>query len=156
GRLERAKKNRALLEAALDVSAPHETPADTHDGAGPLMAPARPSVDQQYAAAFQRWGLDVDGAAEADAAARLGAEPEAVVHELIAALDGWMLERRRRGRPEAEWRRLYRLADRLDRSDRHRRLRAVLVGESPPPAEGVAGLVGVGSPWSALWEQARG
>jgi tetratricopeptide (TPR) repeat protein len=78
------------------------------------------------------------------------------VQELIAALDGWMLERLRRQRPEAEWRRLFRVAERLDRSEQRRRLRALLVGESPPRAEVVAGLAGVGSPWPALWELARG
>src|SRR5262249_20747162 len=93
---------------------------------------------------------------------RLRAEPDVVVQELIAALDSWMLERRgqlasrERKRPEEPWRRLYRIADQLDRSDRRRRLRALLVGGLPPRAEWVAGLVGVGSPWSALWEQARG
>src|SRR5262249_60489106 len=48
------------------------------------------------------------------------------------------------------------VAERLDRSEPRRRLRALLVGESPPRAEVVAGLVGVGSPWPALWELARG
>src|SRR5262249_60119410 len=86
----------------------------------------------------------------------LGAEPAVVTQELIAALDGWMLERRRLKRPEAQWRRLFRVAERLDRSDRQRRLRALLVGESPPRAEVVAGLVGGGSPWPALWGLARG
>jgi tetratricopeptide (TPR) repeat protein len=42
------------------------------------------------------------------------------------------------------------VAERLDRDERHRRLRAVLVEWSPPRPEGVAGLVGAGSPWPAL------
>jgi tetratricopeptide (TPR) repeat protein len=113
-------------------------------------------VDEQYAAAFRRWGLDVDGTAEADVVARLGAEPDAVVQEMIAALDGWMLERRRLKRPEAQWRRLFRAAEQLDHSRRRRRLRALLVGESRPRAASVAGLVGTGSSWPALWELARG
>ena len=79
-----------------------------------------------------------------------------LVQELVAGLDGWMIERRRQKRPDAQWRRLYRIADLLESSDQHRRLRALLVGESPPRAEAVAGLVGAGLPWSALWEQARG
>jgi serine/threonine-protein kinase len=150
-RLRRAKKNRALLEAVLDVSAPQETRPDQ---AGRLMVLNQPSVEEQYAAAFRGWGLDVDGTAEAEAAQRLRAEPDVVVQEVIAALDGWMLERR--GRRTAPWRRLFRIADRLDRSDRRRLLRALLVGGLPPRAEWVAGLAGVGSPWPALWEQARG
>jgi serine/threonine-protein kinase len=154
-RLGRAKKNRALLEGLLDVSAPQETRLDTQDEAGRLLVLNQPSVDEQYAAAFRRWGLDMDGTAEAEVAQRLRAEPDVVVQELIAALDGWMMERRRR-RPEAQWRPLFRVADQLDRSDRRRRSRALLVGGLPPRAEWVAGVVGVGSPWSALWEQARG
>jgi Flp pilus assembly protein TadD len=121
-----------------------------------------PSVDEQYAAAFRRWGLDVDGTPEDEAVERLGKEPQVVLQELIAALDAWMMERRgqlasrERERPEARWRRLFRIADQLDGSDRRRRLRALLVGELPPRVEWVAALVGMGSPWPALWEQARG
>jgi serine/threonine-protein kinase len=154
-RLERAKKNRALLDAVLDVSGPQETRPDTPDGAGLLRVLNLPSADEQYAAGFRRWGLDMDRMAEAEVVERLRAEPDVVVQELIAALDGWMMERRR-GRPQAQWRRLFRIAEQLDRSDRHHRLRALLVDGLPPRAEWVAGLVGVGSPWSALWEPARG
>jgi serine/threonine-protein kinase len=155
-RLGRAKNNRALLEAVLDVAVPPEAGADAPDEAGLKAAPAQPSVDEQYAAAFRRWGLDVDGTAEAEVIARLGAEPEVVVQELIAALDGWMLERRRRKRPEAEWRRLFRVAEQLDRSARHRGVRTLLVGEAPPRPASVAGLVGTGAFGPALWELARG
>src|SRR5262245_37399059 len=154
-RLERAQKNRALMEAVLDVSAPQETWTAHRDEADPLMVLAQPSADEQYADAFRRWGLDVDATAEEEVVGRLGAEPAVVVQELIAALDAWTVERRRQ-RPEAEWRRLFRVAQRLDRNEQHRPLRALLVGESPPPAEVVAGLAGVGSPWPALWELARG
>jgi serine/threonine-protein kinase len=155
GRLGRAQKTRALLVALLDVSAPREARAYPGDGSGRVMALAQPNVDEQYAAAFRRWGLDVDHTPEAEALARLGEEPEAVVQELIAALDAWMLERRWAKRPEARWRRLWRLAEQLDRSDRRRQLRALLIGGAPPRAESVAGLVGA-SPWPALWELARG
>jgi serine/threonine-protein kinase len=154
--VERARKNRALMEAVLDVSAPGETWTLSHDDADLQLVLAQPSADEQYADAFRRWGLDVDATPEAEVVARLGAEPAAVVQELIAALDSWMLERLGRKRPEAEWRRLFRVAERLDRSEQRRRLRALLVGESPPRAEMAAGLVGVGSAWQALWELARG
>jgi serine/threonine-protein kinase len=150
GRLERAKNRRALLKALLDVS---ET---TRQRRGEVAAPAQPSVDEQYTAAFRRWGLDVDGMPEAEVVARLRAEPDVAVQELIAALDAWMLERRRQKRPEAQWRRLFRVADRLDRSRLHRRLRALLAGGAPPRPESVTGLLGAGSPWVALWELARG
>jgi serine/threonine-protein kinase len=155
-RLGRAKKNRALLQAVLDVSDPQESGPYAQDKTGRPIVLNQPSVDEQYAAAFRRWGLDMDGTAEAEVAERLRAEPEGVVQELIAALDGWMMERRRQGRPDVEWRRLYRFADQLDPSDRRHRLRALSVDGLPPRAEWVAGLVGMGSPWSALWEQARG
>ncbi len=156
GRLGRAKKNRALLESIFDVSALHETSDYIRDKTARLMVLAQPSVDEQYAAAFRRWGLDVDGTPVAEVVARLSAEPDPVVQELIAALDAWMLERRRQKRPEAQWRRLFRVAEQLDRSERRRRLRALLVGELSPRPESVAGLVGVRSPWPTLWEQARG
>jgi serine/threonine-protein kinase len=154
-RLERTEKNRNLLEALQDVLVPHETVAYLFGVANWPMAVTQPSADDQYAAAFRRWGLDVDKAAEAEVVARLGAEPDPVVQELIAGLDGWMLERRQK-RPEAAWRRLFGVADQLDGNERRRRLRALLVGGAPPRAEGVAGLVGVGPSWPALWEMAHG
>jgi serine/threonine-protein kinase len=155
GRLERAEKNRTLREAVLDVSAPQELEAYSRDESGRMIALSQPSLGEQYAAAFRRWGLDVDSTAEAEVVARLDAEPGVVVEELIAALDVWMMERRRQKRPEGEWRRLYRVAGRLDRSERHRQLRALLVGESLPRPESVAGLVGSGSSWPTLWGLAR-
>jgi serine/threonine-protein kinase len=154
-RLGRAEKNRALLEAVLDVSAPQETWTPMSNQASQMLVVAQPNAEEQYAAAFRRWGLDVDSAGEDEVVKRLGAEPGPVVQELIAALDGWMMERRQRKRPEMAWRRLFHMADRLDPSERHRQLRALLVGESPPRAASAA-LVGVGSPWLALWELARG
>jgi eukaryotic-like serine/threonine-protein kinase len=150
-RVEQAIRNRALMEAVLDVAG-QETFNLSRETTDAVLALAQPSADEQYADAFRRWGLDVDSGAEADVVKRLGAEPLPVVQELIAALDAWMMERRRQKRPEAEWRRLFRVADRLDPSDRHRQLRAVLVGESPPYAASVAGMVGVTSPWPILWE----
>jgi tetratricopeptide (TPR) repeat protein len=155
-RLGRARKDRELLVALLDVAAPHETRSYAGTASGAMMPLAEPSVDEQYGAAFRRWGLDVDGTAEAAAVARLRQEPEAVVQEAVAGLDAWMLERRRQKRPEAEWRRLFRLAAQLDGSGRHRELRALLVGESEPDVASTAGLVGGGPPWPALWELARG
>jgi serine/threonine-protein kinase len=141
-RLDRAAKNRALLEELLDVSA--------------TVTLVQPGADEQYAAAFRRWGLDVDSTAEADVAERLCREPDVVIQELIAGLDAWMVTRRSHGRPEAEWKRLFRVADRLDLSERHRRLRALLVGDSPPPAATVAALAGAGASWPALWELTHG
>jgi tetratricopeptide (TPR) repeat protein len=153
GRLERARKNRALLEELLDVSVPQVSDAYTRNEEGRLRALAQKSVDEQYAAAFRRWGLDVDGTEEALVVARLGAEPDVVRQELIAALDSWMLVRRQM-RPESGWRRLLRVAEQLDRGDQHRRLRTLLIEGSPRRAQSVAALVGAGSPWLAPWVQA--
>src|SRR5260370_40235170 len=125
-RVERAKKNRALLEAMVDVAAPQETETSAREDAGGMWVLAQPRVDGQYAGAFRRWGLDVDRTAEAEVGERLSQEPDVVVQELIAGLDAWMIERRLRGRLDVEWRRLFRVADRLDRSDQRRRLRALL------------------------------
>src|SRR5262249_52521052 len=155
GQLQRAERNRALLEALQDVSVQNETLDYVYGRANTLVGLALPSADELYGAAFRRWGLDVDGTAEDEVVRRLGAEPAPVVQELVAALDGWMLERRR-NRPEAELRRLYRVAERLDGSDLRRRMRALMVGGAPPRAELVAGLVGIGSPWPAPWQLAHG
>jgi serine/threonine-protein kinase len=155
-RLSRAKKNDTLREAVLDVTTSQEAGIYTRDEAGLKATPASPSVDEQYATAFRRWGVDVNGTAEAEVVARIGAEPDAVVAELIAALDEWMMERLRAKRPEAEWRRLFLVAEQLDRSERRRWLRTLLVGESPPRVASVAGLVGTGLFWPSLWELARG
>jgi serine/threonine-protein kinase len=131
GRGERAEKNRALREALLEVSSPPETKPYLRDKSGRVLLLPLPSVDRQYVATFRNWGLDVDGTAEAEVVRRLGGEPEPVVQEVIAALDHWMIVRRQRGRPEAEWGRLYRVADQLDRSERHRQLRALLLKDPP-------------------------
>jgi serine/threonine-protein kinase len=154
-RLVRAKKNRVLLDEVLDVLAQHEGDSYPRDKSPRPRVPAQASTDEQYAAAFRRWGLDIEGTPEAEVAARLRSEPDAFVAELIAALDDWMLERRHM-QPGAEWRRLYRLAEQLDRGERHRQLRAVLAGDSPPRAESVAGLAAAGLAWPALWKLARG
>jgi superkiller protein 3 len=156
GRLERWRRNDALRGALLDVSAPRETRPYRADASGQLAALAQRTVDEQYASAFQRWGLDVDGTPEAEVVARLRREPGPVVREVVAGLDGWMLERRRQKRPEAEWRRLHRIAERLDDDATRRQLGALLLGGSAPRPEAVAGLLGGGPPWPALWGLGRG
>ena len=142
GRLARATKNHSLLNALLDVSASNEISTDTRVDEGRLRALAQPSVDEQYAAAFRAWGLDVDGASEDEVASQLSAEPAVVGQEIVAALDNWILERRRQPRPMVEWRRLVRLSERLDASDQHRRLRVWLIEDAPSRVASVACLVG--------------
>src|SRR5262245_46084298 len=157
-RLARAGANRTLTEALVDLTGPELPKEYARDESGQWKLMAGRDMDKQHAAAFRHWGLDVDGATEAEVVARLAAEPEPVVQELIAALDGWMMERRRQQRPEAEWRRLFRVADQLDRSDRGRRFRGLLLEGFSPGADGVVGMVGATSPWQALslWELRRG
>src|SRR5262249_23960460 len=132
GRLDRANNDRALLVAMLDVATPQE-----------FSAYSQPSVDEQYATAFRRWGLDVDRASEAEVVARLGQAPDVVVQELIARLDSWMVERRRQKHPESEWRRLFRVADRLHRRGPPPRVGGPAGrGLAPPPAGPARACVG--------------
>jgi tetratricopeptide (TPR) repeat protein/serine/threonine protein kinase len=127
-RLARAEKNRALLAALLDVAAPREVGAFERSDQGVMVALAQPSLDEQFAAAFRRWGLDLDRDPEGEARARLKDQPAPVLEGIVAGLDSWALERKRRQRPEPEWRRLLRLAEDVDGSATHRRLRALLAG----------------------------
>src|SRR5262249_28574527 len=130
--LGRAEKNRVLLDALLEVSAPQETRQGRSDRPGLMLPLTQKSADEQYVDAFRRWGLDVDGTPEEDVVARLRQEPDAVVEEVIAALDTWMLERQH---SEARWRRLFRVADRLDKSARRRQLRGIVVERMSPRVE---------------------
>ncbi|HTU92576.1 MAG TPA: tetratricopeptide repeat protein [Gemmataceae bacterium] len=111
---EAARKDRELLAALLDVRGPHEGPRFQSDARNALTAMAEPTADEQFAAAFRRWGLDVDGASPAEAAALLKARPPMVLTELSAALDEWASERRRQGKAKEDWQRLLELAALLD------------------------------------------
>jgi serine/threonine-protein kinase len=160
-RLARARKNQALLVALADISSPRETGPSANE-TGRMTAWAQPSAAEQYAEAFHRWGLDMGAAPEDDIVARLTDEPAPVRHEIIAALTGWALERRK-ARPSsprgkkgaaANWRRLLRLANRVDGSATRRRLRALVVRGVPQPAQRAARMTvaaaGPGQPWAAL------
>jgi tetratricopeptide (TPR) repeat protein/serine/threonine protein kinase len=126
--VEAADRDRRLLVRLPDVRGPREGPKYRKDDKGYMVALAEPTADEQFAGAFREWGLDVDAAPTAEAAARLTGCPPAVVMEVIAALDEWASERRRQGRPEADWRRLADLAAALDDDPdpRRRELRAIL------------------------------
>jgi serine/threonine-protein kinase len=177
-RKAREKKNRALRDALLDVSAPRcsttrlagssctlqdallhasaprELRSYQRQDTGEMVL-AEPSVDEQYDAAFQRWGLDVNRLEEAKIVARVRDEPVPVREEVVAALAAWALERRKGERPERAGR-LVSIADRIDPRPERRLLRALLVGEVPPHPLTVAGVVALrGSPWpwGALTQQ---
>src|SRR5262249_46650389 len=153
-RLARAQANRTLTEALEDLAGPQNSKEYARDESGQWRSLAGRDMDRDYAAEFRHWGLDVDGAAEGEGGGRRGGGPEPVVQELIAALELWALWRQ--NRPGADWRRLFRVVDQLDRSDRRRQLRALVLGGPSPRAEVVAGMVGARSPWQAIWELQRG
>jgi serine/threonine-protein kinase len=154
-RIARSQANRVLTEALVDLTGPQSTKEYARDASGQWRLIAGRDIDKRYTAAFRDWGLDVDGATEAEVVSRLAAEPEPVVQELIAALDTWALWRQ--NRPGADWRRLFRVVDQLDQSDRGRRFRGLLFEGFSPSVEDVAGIVGAMSPWQALalWELRR-
>jgi serine/threonine-protein kinase len=127
-RLVDAEKNRSLLAALLDVTGPRETRTYARDEGGMMVAIALPSADEQFGAAFHRWGLD-PGAPVAEVVTRLQSQPAPVVQEVVAGLDEWALHRRRqKGRPEADWRRLLAAADQLDTNESRRETRRLLAG----------------------------
>jgi tetratricopeptide (TPR) repeat protein len=152
---ERARKNQGLREALLEVSGSRET-SRYKIGESGSMPVVELSADAQFAEAFRRWwDLDVDKMPLGEVVQRIRQEPEVVQQDLMAALDVWMLARRIM-RPQRDWRRLHRLAERLDQDTRRQQLRALLVGRLPPRAEDVAGLVAPWPPWPALWQVQAG
>src|SRR5262249_4243900 len=117
--------DRRLLAHVLDVRGPREGPSYSREDKG---ASVEPTAEEQFASAFRDWGLDVDATSTREAADRLKARPPAVVLEVVAALDEWMSERRRQGKPRAEWQRLADLSTTLDDDpgSKRRELREIL------------------------------
>jgi tetratricopeptide (TPR) repeat protein len=157
-RLERAKKNETLLRDFLDIAMPHETKTYKADESGLMMVLAEPSMEEQYAASFRRrWpDIDVDRQEASTVAMRLKEEPAGVVEEVIAGLDGWMMERRRQRSSQADWRRLLGVVQLVDHTEQRQKLRTLLIGAEPPSAVSVAGLLAGSPPWPVLWELGRG
>jgi hypothetical protein len=88
-RSRRWRANDDLRNALLDIAFPPEDPK-----MGELMrlvSQGGPSVDEQYDAAFRRWGLEINRAAEGEVMDKLRAEPEVLVQTVVAGLDHWML-----------------------------------------------------------------
>jgi serine/threonine-protein kinase len=131
---EAAQKDRELLSALLDVYYPREGPKYTSDAKGLLIAVAEPTADEQFAGAFRRWGLELDGKPVSEAAALLKTRPAVVVTAVIAALDEWASERRRQHKPNVSWRHLTNLAERLDDNpgSQRRELREILARDQLP------------------------
>jgi serine/threonine-protein kinase len=155
-RLARAEKNRALLDALLDVLTTPETATYVSDATGRISQLETRGVDYQYAAAFRQWGLDIDQTPVEQCVASLGDEPEPVVQAILAGLSGWMLERRQRQGSEQGWRHLFDVAEGLDPNGLRRQLRLVIAGEVPSHEEIVSGLTGLLLPWTGLYQLDRG
>jgi serine/threonine-protein kinase len=157
-----AARDAVLLAAVLEVRGPCERPTYRRDDKALMVTLSEPSADEQFQAAFQAWGLDVDTTPVAEAAARLKDRPAAVVTELIAALDEWTSERRRLRRPEAEWRRLADLAQALDGDpgSRRRQLRELLARGNLARERGLSALSAalrpVPVPFDVGWGPDRG
>jgi serine/threonine-protein kinase len=127
-KLEQWKKNDELMKALLDVTAPYETRRFAQGEGGVMVALAEPTVEEQFARAFRTWGLDIDPDPLEAVAARLGGQPRPVVEQVVAGLEAWLLDRRRR-KDTAGWQRLLALADRLDSDAGRRAVRALLDGD---------------------------
>jgi tetratricopeptide (TPR) repeat protein len=138
-------KDRELLARLMDVAHPREISLYQQDEDGRMVALTQLSVDEQFAQAFQRWGLDINSVPVEQSVARLKCRPNSVVQEVVAALDEWALQRRRAGRGAADWRQLYELATRLDASAPRRQIRRLMIATSLQPS--LATL--------AQWVQAR-
>jgi serine/threonine-protein kinase len=110
---ETATKDHRLLARLLEVRGPREGPMYTRDEKDKLMVLAEPTADEQFASAFRDWGVDVDAVPAEETVKRLKARPNAVVTEVIAALDEWANQRRLDKKPEAA-RRVAELAAALD------------------------------------------
>jgi serine/threonine-protein kinase len=128
---EAAQRDQRLVTALLEVRGPHEGPEFQRGDQGLMTMLSEPSADDQFAAAFRAWGIDVDGVPTAEAAERFKGRPEAVVTEVVAALDEWAAERRQQHMPPTKAQRLADLAAALDKPDSTRQeLREMLASGS--------------------------
>ncbi len=153
-----AEKDLGLLGRLPDIRGPREVTAYRKDKSGMLVELGQPSADEQFAEAFRDWGLDIDASPTEVAAARLKARPDAVVVEVVAALDEWASERRGRRRPRADWQRLARLAEALDDAPdpRRRELRTILSRGRLPLERALGELSRALLPWTELTDQVPG
>jgi serine/threonine-protein kinase len=151
-----ARRNRELLTALREVRGPDEMETYQRANSGTTLAPAEPLADDQFAAAFRRWGLDLDAVPPEAARARIQEQPARVVQEVIAALDEWAEVRRGQKGPGAAGRRLVDLADRLDGNKRTRQLRRIVADGRLQQERLVGALTHALLPWSAATHPAVG
>jgi tetratricopeptide (TPR) repeat protein len=147
-KFKQAQANIDLLADLLNVDAGRETRQYVRGPSGSMMALPEPSVDQQFAQAFQHWDkdCDFDRTPLETLVRRLGEQPEAVVQEVVAGLDTWLLDRRRRA---VSWRRLFQVAEELDRDPDSRALRQALVSGTPEREAALRRLTRL-FPWPAV------
>ncbi|HEX5271833.1 MAG TPA: serine/threonine-protein kinase, partial [Gemmataceae bacterium] len=138
-----ARRDRALLAALLEVRGPRGKRRFKRDDRGLMVELAEPGADEQFAAAFRAWGLDVDATPADEAAARLRGRPPAVVAEVIAALDDWAGERQRQAMPRERWQRLADLAASLDDPESRRAGLRALVARGGLARERALGALAV-------------
>jgi serine/threonine-protein kinase len=148
--VETADRDRRLLVLLPDVRGPREGRKFRTDDQGFMVALAEPSADEQFAAAFREWGLDVDATPIEEAAARLKKRPVMVI-EVVAALDEWASERWRQ-KPQGDWQRLAELATALDDhpDSQSRELRAILADGNLPGERALGELSHALLPLAAL------
>jgi serine/threonine protein kinase/Tfp pilus assembly protein PilF len=149
-RIAQARRNQILRDAILDVVEPREIGNYQKDEQGQMAVLPQPAVEQQFTMAFLNWGLDFERTPIEEILSRLQAQPESFIQEAIAGLDEWCLDRRRRKRPEAEWKRLKDLADKLDGNDRRREIRGIRTGNALRVERALAEVATALSPWLAL------
>jgi Flp pilus assembly protein TadD len=156
--VEAASRDRQLLAGLLDARGPREVPRYFRDDKGLMTQLAEPSADEQFAAAFREWGLDVDATPTAEAADCLKGRPAPVVTEVVAALDEWASERQREQKPRNEWQRIADLAATLDDDPGAERgeLRAIMARGNLPVERAVGELSHLLLPLSVLADQAPG
>jgi len=129
-KIKTTERNGILLRALIEVREPRETPRYVTDGTGQMVALAEPSLEEQFTAAFRRWGVNLDSDSREEVLVRLEAQPQLVVQEIVDGLDAWSLDRRRKGVEQGLWQRLLDVAERLDRNENRRKLRRLLA-DSP-------------------------
>jgi serine/threonine-protein kinase len=151
--VEAAGRDRRLVIALADARGPFGEAETVLDGR--KMVLIKPNADEQFAAAFREWGLNVDTTPTVAAAALLRKRPPAVRIEVIAALDQWATERRRQRKPKAEM--LAALAEALDDfSPRRGELRALLARNRLTAERHLASLSRALLPYSTLTDLVPG
>ena len=94
--------------------------------------------EREYAAAFRKYGLDVETLDVDDVGRRIAAQPAAVALELTAGLDSWALCLRARCPPSKQWERLLAVARAADPDEHRDRLRVHLLARDRAPLETLA------------------